>query len=117
MADVRSLLRQERAARQQKPSSTPATAPASKKRKAADDGAIERKRTRTEEAAGVPAGFFDEGANASEEAPQHITQEDGDPASAKQELQALPDLPHLSILRSLKSPQPMTQSWTPFLKK
>lgn len=63
MADVRSLLRQERAARQQakppKRSAAPAAAPASKKRKATDDHVEERKRTRTEEAAGVPAGFFD----------------------------------------------------------
>ncbi|KAH4918520.1 hypothetical protein HBH70_213010 [Parastagonospora nodorum] len=67
MADVRSLLRQQRAARQQAPkpqkqSAAPAAAPISKKRKAVDDGAEERKRTRTEEEAGVPAGFFDAGA-------------------------------------------------------
>lgn len=63
MADVRSLLRQERAARQHaKPprqSAAPAAAPTSKKRKAADDGSEERKRTRTEETIGVPAAFFD----------------------------------------------------------
>lgn len=66
MADVRSLLRQERASRQQtgrpqKQSAAPATAPTSKKRKAVDDGSEERKRTRTEVAKGVPAGFFDDG--------------------------------------------------------
>ncbi|KAF2679804.1 hypothetical protein K458DRAFT_422087 [Lentithecium fluviatile CBS 122367] len=65
MADVRSLLRQERAARQQakppKRSAAPAAAPVSRKRKAADDEVEERKRTRTEEQAGVPAGFFDGG--------------------------------------------------------
>jgi hypothetical protein len=68
MADVRSLLRQERAARQQakppKRSAAPAAAPTSRKRKAVDDDEAteERKRTRTEEEAGVPAGFFDDGA-------------------------------------------------------
>jgi hypothetical protein len=67
MADVRSMLRQQRAARQQaqkpqKQSAAPAAAPTSKKRKAADEQAEERKRTRTEEEAGVPAGFFDAGA-------------------------------------------------------
>jgi hypothetical protein len=65
MADVRSMLRQQRAARQsqkpQKQSAAPAAAPTSKKRKAADDTVEERKRTRTEEDAGVPAGFFDAG--------------------------------------------------------
>jgi len=65
MADVRSLLRQERAARQQakppKRSAAPAATPTSRKRKAADDEVAERKRTRTEVEAGVPAGFFDEG--------------------------------------------------------
>ncbi|PSN75572.1 hypothetical protein BS50DRAFT_478181 [Corynespora cassiicola Philippines] len=63
MADVRSMLRKERQARQPakppKTSAAPATEPASRKRKAADDGTEERKRTRTEVAAGVPAGFFD----------------------------------------------------------
>src|SRR5262245_16446111 len=75
MADVRSMLRQERAARQQhsrpvRQSPAPAAAPASKKRKATDDGADgaeERKRTRTEDAKGVPAGFFDRGMDASDE--------------------------------------------------
>ncbi|KAF1962649.1 hypothetical protein CC80DRAFT_487172 [Byssothecium circinans] len=63
MADVRSMLRQQRAARQQakpqKQSSAPAAAPASKKRKAVDEKVEERKRTRTEEETNVPAGFFD----------------------------------------------------------
>lgn len=67
MADARTLLRQQRAAREQakkaqKPSAAPSAAPVSRKRKAADDGTEEKKRTRTEEAAGVPAGFFDAGA-------------------------------------------------------
>ncbi|KAF2123866.1 hypothetical protein P153DRAFT_371194 [Dothidotthia symphoricarpi CBS 119687] len=78
MADVRSMLRQQRAARQQasrpqKTSAAPSTAPTSKKRKAADISVEEeRKRTRTEEDAGVPAGFFDAGATNEEveEAPQ-----------------------------------------------
>lgn len=61
------MLRQQRAARQQaqkpqKQSAAPAAVPISKKRKAADENAEERKRTRTEEQAGVPAGFFDGGA-------------------------------------------------------
>ncbi|KAH7119762.1 hypothetical protein B0J11DRAFT_69503 [Dendryphion nanum] len=73
MADVRSLLRQERASRQQttaraqRQSAAPAAAPISKKRKAVDDSAEDRKRTRTEEEKGVPAGFFDSG-NAKAEA-------------------------------------------------
>jgi hypothetical protein len=64
MADVRALLRQERASRQSGPkrSAVPAAAPTSRKRKAADDDGDERKRTRTEEDAGVPSGFFDDGA-------------------------------------------------------
>jgi hypothetical protein len=67
MADARTLLRQQRAARQnaqkpQKQSAAPAHAPVSRKRKASNDGAEEHKRTRTEQAAGVPAGFFDAGA-------------------------------------------------------
>ena len=71
MADARTLLRQQRAAREQakkaqKPSAAPAAAPASRKRKAVDDGSEEKKRTRTEEAAGVPAGFFDAGAQPEE---------------------------------------------------
>ncbi|KAG9203129.1 hypothetical protein G6514_003652 [Epicoccum nigrum] len=71
MADARTLLRQQRAAREQakkaqKPSPAPAAAPTSRKRKAVDDGSEEKKRTRTEEAAGVPAGFFDAGAQPEE---------------------------------------------------
>ncbi|KAF2030439.1 hypothetical protein EK21DRAFT_26460, partial [Setomelanomma holmii] len=67
MADARTLLRQQRAARQQaqkhqKQSAAPAAVPTSKKRKAADESVEERKRTRTKEEAGVPAGFFDAGA-------------------------------------------------------
>lgn len=61
MADVRSMLKQQRAARQQA-KAPKQSAPTSKKRKAATEIPEERKRTRTEEDAGVPAGFFDEGA-------------------------------------------------------
>lgn len=66
MADARTLLRQQRAARQQaqrpqKQSAAPAAVPISKKRKAIEDSTTDRKRTRTEEEAGVPAGFFDAG--------------------------------------------------------
>jgi hypothetical protein len=91
MADVRSMLRQQRAARQQaqkpsKPSAAPAAAPTSKKRKATDEEVEERKRTRTEEEAGVPAGFFDAGAdNVDEEVtaePPSTTQEDASTAHA-----------------------------------
>jgi hypothetical protein len=72
MADARALLRQQRAARKeaqkpQKQSAAPATDPKSKKRKAADESVEERKRTRTEEEAGVPAGFFDAGAQDDDE--------------------------------------------------
>ncbi|KAJ4342831.1 hypothetical protein N0V95_006810 [Ascochyta clinopodiicola] len=67
MADARTLLRQQRAVREQaKKSAAPAAAPVSKKRKAADDGPEEKKRSRTEQAAGVPAGFFDAGAELEE---------------------------------------------------
>jgi hypothetical protein len=71
MADARSLLRQQRAAREQakkgqKQSGAPAATPTSRKRKATDDGTEDTKRTRTEEAAGVPAGFFDAGAEQEE---------------------------------------------------
>ena len=64
MADVRALLRQERASRQtasrpQRQSAAPAAAPTSRKRKATSDEGDERKRTRTEAATDVPAGFFD----------------------------------------------------------
>ncbi|KAF1972788.1 hypothetical protein BU23DRAFT_554962 [Bimuria novae-zelandiae CBS 107.79] len=60
MADVRSMLKQQRAARQQA-KAPKQSASSSKKRKAADDTPEERKRTKTEERNGVPAGFFDEG--------------------------------------------------------
>ncbi|KAF1850110.1 uncharacterized protein K460DRAFT_360959 [Cucurbitaria berberidis CBS 394.84] len=74
MADARAMLRQQRAARQQaqkpqKQSAAPAAVPTSKKRKAADEHAEERKRTRTEADAGVPAGFFDDGAAKDDEMP------------------------------------------------
>ncbi|KAF2472507.1 uncharacterized protein BDR25DRAFT_302661 [Lindgomyces ingoldianus] len=64
MADVRSMLRQERAARQQtgrlqKQSAAPAAAPTSRKRKATGDSGEERKRTRTEQAKGVPTESLD----------------------------------------------------------
>jgi hypothetical protein len=86
MADVRSLLRQERAARQQakppKRSAAPAAAPTSRKRKAADDEVAERKRTRTEEEAGVPAGFFDAGtADEESSVPAEPEQESTDAAT------------------------------------
>lgn len=71
MADARTLLRQQRAARDQakkaqKRAAAPPAVSASKKRKATDDSTEEKKRTRTEEAAGVPAGFFDAGAEQEE---------------------------------------------------
>ncbi|KAF2279087.1 uncharacterized protein EI97DRAFT_431300 [Westerdykella ornata] len=60
MADVRAMLRQERAARQQternqRSSAAPAAAPSSKKRKAPDYAAEERKRTRTAPNQAVPS--------------------------------------------------------------
>jgi hypothetical protein len=91
MADVRSMLRQQRAARQQaqkpqKQSTAPAAAPTSKKRKATDERIEERKRTRTEEEAGVPAGFFDTGdVDVDEDGtvePPTTTQEDATTADA-----------------------------------
>ncbi|KAJ4350505.1 uncharacterized protein N0V89_009126 [Didymosphaeria variabile] len=54
MADQRAARQQAKAPKQ--------SAPTSKKRKAVDERPEERKRTRTEEQAGVPAGFFDDGA-------------------------------------------------------
>lgn|SRR5690242_19640 len=71
MADARTLLRQQRAAREQakkaqKQSAAPTAVPVSRKRKAADDDTEDKKRSRTEEAAGVPAGFFDPGAQPEE---------------------------------------------------
>jgi hypothetical protein len=64
MADVRSLLRAERAARAPTKKQKQAhTAQPSKKRKADDESTGEsRKRTRAEEANDLPAGFFDGGA-------------------------------------------------------
>jgi hypothetical protein len=62
MADARSMLRQQRAARKQaKPQKQSASTSAPKKRKAVEEEVEERKRTKTEEEAGVPAGFFDAG--------------------------------------------------------
>lgn len=83
MADVRSLLRQERASRQQtqKKSAVPAGVPTSRKRKAADDSTEERKRTRTEAEKGVPAGFFDGGA----------PRNDTEPATAQPARQTAPE--------------------------
>jgi hypothetical protein len=88
MADARALLRQQRAARKeaqkpQKQSAAPAPVPKSRKRKAADESVEERKRTRTEEEAGVPAGFFDAG----------DTKEDEEvaPAPTAQESASIPD--------------------------
>lgn len=95
MADVRSMLRQQRAARQQaskppKPSPAPSAAPASKKRKAADISVDEeRKRTRTEEDAGVPAGFFDAGA--SHDAKQEQAQDGQQDANVAQPAVASPN--------------------------
>lgn len=107
MADVRSMLRQERASRQQtgppqKQSARPASAPISKKRKAADDNVEERKRTRTEVSKGVPAGFFDGGPIDAEDinlptsASNPALAEDAQPAtaprtSAEREIPAIPD--------------------------
>jgi hypothetical protein len=84
MADARALLRQQRAARKeaqkpQKQSAAPATALKSKKRKAADESVEERKRTRTEEEAGVPAGFFDAGDTQDEEVAPASTVQDSAP--------------------------------------
>jgi hypothetical protein len=90
MADARSMLRQQRAARQQaqkpqKQSAAPAAVPSSKKRKANEDAAEGRKRTRTEEKAGVPAGFFDATAT-----PEEAVIE---PSNTLQESTPAPDLP------------------------
>jgi hypothetical protein len=100
MADARTLLRQQRAARQQaqkpqKQSAAPAAVPTSKKRKAADDSAEERKRTRTEDEVGVPAGFFDAGAQDQEE-------EATDPSSTTHDSASLADTrePELSTLQA-----------------
>jgi hypothetical protein len=87
MADVRALLRQERAARQpaQRRSAAPAVAPTSRKRKAANDGEDERKRTRIEEDAGVPSGFFDGGAE-DDTSPPSAPQTAQDPVAQEPEL-------------------------------
>jgi hypothetical protein len=94
MADVRFLLRQERAARQpvQKRSAAPTTTPTSRKRKATDNGDDERKRTRTEEDAGVPSGFFDGGVEDDDSPPSapQTAQEEED--SAAQEPESDPQL-------------------------
>jgi hypothetical protein len=73
MSDVRALLRQERAVREQaarptrRPAAAPAAAPTAKKRKAADDSIEDRKRNKTETSKVLPAGFFDDGAHTGEE--------------------------------------------------
>lgn len=73
MADVRALLRQERAAREQaarptrRPAAAPASAPTGKKRKAADDSVEDRKRNKTETSKHLPTGFFDHGADTGED--------------------------------------------------
>jgi hypothetical protein len=95
MADVRALLRQERAARQpvQKRSAAPTATPTSRKRKATDNGDDERKRTRTEEDAGVPSGFFDGGVEDDDDSPPSVpqtAQEEED--SAAQEPESDPQL-------------------------
>lgn len=92
MADARTLLRQQRAAREQakkaqKQPTAHATAPGSRKRKAVDDGSEEKKRTRTEETAGVPAGFFDAGAEPEEATPE----ESAEAAEAVEVVEAVPE--------------------------
>ena len=64
MADVRALLRAEKASRAA--AQTPAKPPAGKKRKAVESPEIDRKRSRTEAASNLPAGFFDGGAGEGE---------------------------------------------------
>ncbi|KAF2009620.1 hypothetical protein BU24DRAFT_428517 [Aaosphaeria arxii CBS 175.79] len=91
MADVRSLLRQERASRQQatrpqRQSAAPASAPISRKRKAVGDTAEERKRTRTEAAAGVPAGFFDSGVAADDNISTEVAPEVPTSTSAQEDV-------------------------------
>jgi hypothetical protein len=100
MADARALLRQQRAARQQaqkpqKQSATPATAPTSKKRKAADETTEERKRTRIEEEAGVPAGFFDAGAA-----------QDGEEAASASTVEESATIPDTKPLEPPKAAEP-----------
>jgi hypothetical protein len=101
MADARALLRQQRAARKeaqnpQKPSAPPASVPKSKKRKAADESVEERKRTRTEEEAGVPAGFFDAGTTQDDE---EVT-----PTPAPQESAPAPDTQPLEPPKAVNPP-------------
>lgn len=102
MADVRALLRQERAARQQnnaKPSrpksQVPTAAPAGKKRKANDDDYDNRKRARAEEEAGLPTGFFDGGAP-EEDLVSEPTLESEEPLEKQNQLQSPPQpTPHI----------------------
>jgi hypothetical protein len=101
MADARALLRQQRAARKeaqkpQKQSAAPATDPKSKKRKAADESVEERKRTRTEEEAGVPAGFFDAGATQDDE--------EAAPTPSEQESAPIPDTQPLEAPKAANPP-------------
>ncbi|KAL2354904.1 hypothetical protein BJ546DRAFT_842714 [Cryomyces antarcticus] len=63
MADVRSLLRSERASRRALAKPLTASVPTSKKRKADNrEGSEGRKKSKAEEAKGLPAGFFSEDA-------------------------------------------------------
>ena len=97
MADVRSMLKQQRAARQQaKAPKQPAST--AKKRKAAEDTPEERKRTRTEEAAGVPAGFFDDRApQEAQAAPAGTTTAPPAPAASTEDAVRLPDAAEPSL--------------------
>lgn len=89
MADVRSMLKQQRAARQQAkaPRQTPSV---SKKRKAADDTPEERKRTRTNEGVGVPADFFDPGI-AQETTPASLEEPIASPSAPRENVTQPPD--------------------------
>jgi hypothetical protein len=109
MADVRSLLRQERATRQQSsrpppPSARPAVVPSSKKRKAADDSTDERKRTRTEIEKGVPAGFFDTG---TPELDNDAPSPPAGPNAADQDETAAEGLPNDTAFSPPAPPQPL----------
>ncbi|KAF2259516.1 hypothetical protein CC78DRAFT_67297 [Lojkania enalia] len=113
MADVRSMLRQERAARQQqagrsqKQSAAPAAAPVSKKRKAGEYSAEGegRKRTRTEEASGVPVGFFDEGAAGDDANPNTISKA---PTTTQQD-----EIPQQDVSQIAQSPPDPSFTITP----
>jgi hypothetical protein len=102
MADVRSMLRAERAARAPpKSRPQPQTTQPNKKRKA-DDEAVgdSRKRTRAEEAHDLPAGFFDGGAAQS-------TAED--PTREEEETEEV-QVPPLTGFVAAKEPDPQIQA-------